>query len=104
MARVLVMVGTKKGRFLLESDEARRDWSVRGPAYEGFEIRDMAYDPVDGAIYAAAASPWFGRGLPLARPRRDVDALERGPAVSRGQRPGHASGRDARARLRLRRR
>ena len=78
MPRVLLMVGTKKGAFLLESDEARRDWSLRGPFCEGFEVRDVTYDPSDGAIYAAAASPWFGAGrVPLARPRRDVDALAR---------------------------
>lgn len=63
MARVLVMVGTKKGAFLLESDESRRDWSVRGPFCEGFEIRAMAYDATDGAVYAAAASPWFGHAV-----------------------------------------
>ena len=63
MARVLVMVGTKKGAFLLETDEARQDWSVRGPFCEGFEIRDMTYDPADGAIYAAAASSWFGHAV-----------------------------------------
>lgn len=60
MPRVLLMVGTKKGAFLLESDEARRDWSIRGPFCEGFEIRDVVHDPSDGSIYAAATSPWFG--------------------------------------------
>ncbi len=48
MPRVLLMVGTKKGAYLLESDEARRDWSVRGPFCEGFEIRDVSYNPADG--------------------------------------------------------
>ncbi len=60
MPRVLLMVGTKKGVFLLDTDEARRDWRVRGPFCEGFEIRDAVYDPSDGSIYAAATSPWFG--------------------------------------------
>ncbi len=60
MPRVLLMVGTKKGVFLLDADEARRDWRVRGPFCEGFEVRDAVYDPSDGSLYAAAASPWFG--------------------------------------------
>jgi photosystem II stability/assembly factor-like uncharacterized protein len=60
MTRVLVMVGTKKGAFLLDSDEARREWRVRGPFCDGFEVRDVSYDPSDGALYAAATSPWFG--------------------------------------------
>jgi hypothetical protein len=60
MTRVLVMVGTKKGAYLLESDAARRDWRVRGPFCDGFEVRDVSYDPADGAVYAAATSPWFG--------------------------------------------
>ncbi len=60
MPRVLLMVGTKKGAFLLDSDQTRRDWSVRGPFCEGFEVRDVSFDPSDGALYAAAASPWFG--------------------------------------------
>ena len=60
MTRVLLMVGTKKGAFLLDSDEGRRDWTIRGPYCEGFEIRDVSFDPADGSIYAAATSAWFG--------------------------------------------
>jgi photosystem II stability/assembly factor-like uncharacterized protein len=63
VSRVLLMVGTKKGAFLFDSDEDRRDWSVRGPFCEGFEVRDVTYDPSDGAIYAAATSPWFGHAV-----------------------------------------
>ena len=60
MSRVLLMVGTKKGAYLLDSDEARRDWQVRGPFCDGFEVRDVSYNPADRAVYAAATSPWFG--------------------------------------------
>lgn len=63
MPRVLLMVGTKKGAFLLDSDASRRDWRIRGPFCEGFEVRDVSYDPSDGAIYAAATSPWFGSAV-----------------------------------------
>jgi len=60
MTRVLLMVGTKKGAFLFDSDGDRREWRARGPYCDGFEVRDITYDPADGAIYAAATSPWFG--------------------------------------------
>jgi photosystem II stability/assembly factor-like uncharacterized protein len=61
MARtVMLMVGTKKGLFVVEAAADRRTWAVRGPYCEGFEIRDAILDPSDGAILAAAASPWYG--------------------------------------------
>jgi photosystem II stability/assembly factor-like uncharacterized protein len=60
MARVLVLVGTKKGAFLADGDEGRRNWVIRGPFCNGFEVRDITYDASDGSIYAAATSPWFG--------------------------------------------
>jgi hypothetical protein len=58
--RVLLLVGTKKGTFILESDAARNDWSLRGPLCEGWPVHDLIHDPATGAIYAAAGSPWYG--------------------------------------------
>ncbi len=63
MPRILLLVGTRKGCFLLESDGDRRDWAVRGPFCEGWPIYDAAYDPAAGVIYAAAASEWHGAGV-----------------------------------------
>ncbi len=64
MARtVMLMVGTKKGVFLVEAGEDRGAWSVRGPFCDGFEIRDVTFDASDGSIYAAAASAWFGPAI-----------------------------------------
>lgn len=60
MSRVVVLVGTRKGGFVLESDEERRDWEVRGPLCEGWPLHDMTYDPATGAILAAGGSPWYG--------------------------------------------
>ncbi len=62
-SRTLLLVGTKKGAFILESDRARRDWSVRGPLCEGWPIHDMIVDPVSGAIYAAGDSAWYGAAV-----------------------------------------
>ena len=64
MTRTQLLVGTKKGAFLLESDAARRDWDVQGPLCEGWPIHDLIVEPGTGAILAAGGSPWFGpRGL-----------------------------------------
>lgn len=58
--RVLLLVGTRKGAFIAESDAGRRAWTLRGPLCEGWPIHDMSVEPATGAIYAAAGSPWYG--------------------------------------------
>ncbi len=63
MARTLLLVGTRKGLFTLESDEGRRDWSVRGPFCESWPVYHAVHDPKSGSIYAAAASEWFGQAV-----------------------------------------
>ena len=63
MARTVVLVGTRKGCFLLESDEARRDWELRGPFCEGWPVYHAVHDAGSGAIYAAAASEWHGSAV-----------------------------------------
>jgi photosystem II stability/assembly factor-like uncharacterized protein len=59
MPRTLLTVGTRKGAFLLESDD-RRDWTLRGPYCEGWPVYHAFYDRATGSIYAAAASEWHG--------------------------------------------
>ncbi|HTZ04715.1 MAG TPA: hypothetical protein VMB53_03075 [Gaiellaceae bacterium] len=63
MARTLLLIGTRKGLFVLESDADRRDWSMRGPYCEGWPVYHAAYDAERGAIYAAAASEWHGSAV-----------------------------------------
>jgi photosystem II stability/assembly factor-like uncharacterized protein len=63
MTRIVLLVGTRKGCFLLESDVDRRDWTVRGPFCEGWPVYHAVHDPASGAIYAAAASEWHGAGI-----------------------------------------
>ena len=63
MARTVVLVGTRKGCFLLESDDARRDWKLRGPYCEGWPVYHAIYDGSSGSIYAAAASEWHGSAI-----------------------------------------
>jgi photosystem II stability/assembly factor-like uncharacterized protein len=60
MPQTVLLVGTRKGCFVLESDENRRDWRVRGPFCEAWPIYHAVHDAASGAIYAAAASEWHG--------------------------------------------
>ena len=63
MSKTGLLVGTRKGCFLLESDEGRQDWELRGPFCEGWPIYHAVRDPGSGAIYAAAASEWHGASI-----------------------------------------
>jgi photosystem II stability/assembly factor-like uncharacterized protein len=63
MPQTVVLVGTRKGCFVLESDGDRRDWEVKGPFCEGWPIYHAVHDADSGAIYAAAASEWHGAGV-----------------------------------------
>jgi photosystem II stability/assembly factor-like uncharacterized protein len=62
MSRTVLMVGTRKGAFLIES-ENRRDWTMRGPFCEGWPVYHAIYDANSGSIYAAAASEWHGSAI-----------------------------------------
>lgn len=57
---VLVLVGTKKGAFILQTDAQRRSWAQRGPFCEAWPINHVAADPETGAIYAGGGNEWFG--------------------------------------------
>lgn len=63
MAKVMVMVGTKKGAFLIEGDEHRQQWEVRGPFCENWPILHVNFDPTTQTIYAAGGSPWYGAAV-----------------------------------------
>jgi len=62
MPKTMLMVGTRKGAFLLESDADRRSWTTRGPFCEGWPVYHVIHDGA-GAIYAAAASEWHGSAV-----------------------------------------
>lgn len=62
MSKVRVLVGTKKGAFICESDGARRNWKIEGPLFAGWEIYHMKGSPVDpDRIFASQTSGWFGQ-------------------------------------------
>lgn len=62
MTGVRVLVGTRKGAFILTSDESRRDWEVTGPHFPGWEIYHLKGSPADPhRLYASQSSGWFGQ-------------------------------------------
>ncbi|MCG3128006.1 MAG: hypothetical protein CHACPFDD_02879 [Phycisphaerae bacterium] len=62
MSSVRLLVGTKKGGFILTSDGSRRKWDVSGPHFAGWEIYHMKGAPADPQrIYASQTSGWFGQ-------------------------------------------
>ena len=62
MSGVRVLVGTKKGAFVLTSDGKREKWDVSGPHFAGWEIYHMKGSPVDSnRIYVSQTSGWFGQ-------------------------------------------
>jgi hypothetical protein len=62
MSGVRVLVGTRKGAFVLRSDRRRRDWEVTGPLFGGWEIYHLKGSPADpDRIYASQSGGWFGQ-------------------------------------------
>ncbi|MEJ2207999.1 MAG: sialidase family protein [Anaerolineae bacterium] len=57
-----MLVGTKKGAFVLTSDGKRQQWDVSGPHFGGWEIYHLKGSPVDpDRLYAAPSTDWFGQ-------------------------------------------
>ena len=64
MSKVRVLVGTRKGAFILKSDGARRDWSISQPHFPGWELYHLKGSPADpNRIYASQSSSWFGQTM-----------------------------------------
>jgi photosystem II stability/assembly factor-like uncharacterized protein len=62
MSGVRVLVGTKKGAFILTADGKRDNWTVEGPHFAGFEMYHLKGSPLDPQrIYASQTSGWFGQ-------------------------------------------
>ena len=62
MTAIRILVGTRKGAFILSSDGKRRKWSVAGPHFAGWEIYHLKGSPVDpDRMFASQSSSWFGQ-------------------------------------------
>jgi len=64
MSGVRVLVGTRKGAFILTADAKRDRWSVEGPHFPGWEIYHLNASPADpNRLYASQNTSWFGQIL-----------------------------------------
>ena len=62
MSKVRVLVGTRKGAFILTADGKREKWDVSGPHFAGWEIYHLKGSPIDpNRIYVSQTSGWFGQ-------------------------------------------
>jgi len=62
MSKVRLLVGTRKGAFVMTSDGKRESWDVQGPHFAGWEIYHMNASPADpNRLYASQSSSWFGQ-------------------------------------------
>jgi photosystem II stability/assembly factor-like uncharacterized protein len=62
MSRVRVLVGTRKGAFVLTSDAQRERWDIRGPHFAGWEIYHLKGSPAEpNRVFASQSSGWFGQ-------------------------------------------
>jgi len=62
MPMIRVLVGTRKGAFILTSDAERKLWQIHGPQFAGWEVYHMKGSPADpNRLYASQTSDWFGQ-------------------------------------------
>jgi photosystem II stability/assembly factor-like uncharacterized protein len=62
MSGVRVLVGTRKGAFVMTSDEKRQQWNIQGPHFAGWEMYHLKGSPADpNRIYASQSTGWFGQ-------------------------------------------
>ncbi|MGH6814711.1 MAG: WD40/YVTN/BNR-like repeat-containing protein [Hyphomicrobiaceae bacterium] len=57
--QICVLLGTKKGAFVMESDARRQTWKLRGPFCAAWPINHVIADAA-GTIYAGGGNEWFG--------------------------------------------
>jgi hypothetical protein len=64
MRTVRLLIGTRKGAFVLTSDERRQNWTVNGPDFAGWEVYHINGSPADpNRLYASQSRGWFGQVL-----------------------------------------
>src|SRR3989454_6919207 len=64
MSGIRVLVGTRKGAFVLTADGKRKQWDVSGPHFAGWEIYHLKGSPADPhRLYASQSSGWFGQQI-----------------------------------------
>ena len=68
MSGVRLLVGTRKGAFILTADGKRAKWDVDGPHFGGWEIYHLKGSPADpNTLYASQGTSWFGQLIQRSR-------------------------------------
>ena len=95
MSGVRVLVGTRKGAFILTSDGTRARWDVSGPHFGGWEIYHLKGSPADpNRLYASQSSSWFGQVIQRSHDGGKTWEVPGGGTVPRpSDPPGSASNR-----------
>jgi photosystem II stability/assembly factor-like uncharacterized protein len=64
MSGVRLLVGTRKGAFIMTADGRRDRWEISGPHFGGWEIYHLKGSPADqNRLYASQSTGWFGQVL-----------------------------------------
>jgi len=64
MSRVRVLVGTRKGAFILTADGKRQHWDISGPHFGGWEMYHLKGSPAEpNRLYASQSNGWFGQQI-----------------------------------------
>jgi photosystem II stability/assembly factor-like uncharacterized protein len=58
--KLLLLLGTTRGAFIVESDAERRSWTLCGPFCEAWPMNHVNADPATGTIYGGGGNQWFG--------------------------------------------
>lgn len=84
---VLLLVGTRKGAFLLSSDRSRKEWTTSGPHHAGSDVFHLAYDARDGGtVFVAINSPIWGAEIQRSRDLGATwEAATRNPSFGEGR-------------------
>lgn len=61
--KVLILLGTRKGAFIVEGDADRHSWQLRGPYCDTWPMNHVAADRTSGTIYGAGGNEWFGPAI-----------------------------------------
>jgi photosystem II stability/assembly factor-like uncharacterized protein len=62
MSTIRVLVGTRKGAFILTADGQRKKWRVNGPHFGGWEVYHLKGSPAaPDRLYVSQSSSWFGQ-------------------------------------------
>ena len=85
MSRQLLMVGTEKGAFLIQSDKNREHWNLTGPLIKGWKVFDLQLDSrTQPTLFAAVGHFVYGPSIHISKDLGQTwQQMENGPAYSK---------------------